>query len=71
MKFLSPAYVGSRGFLNNRKLGQFAVFAFFLFFLVVPVFAQDATLVGTVTDPSGAAVPNATITMTPVCHAPP
>jgi len=29
-----------------------------------PVFAQDATIVGTVTDPTGAAVPNATVTIT-------
>jgi len=64
MKFLSPMNAGSRGLVNNRKAGQIAVFAFLLFFLVVPVFAQDATLVGTVTDPSGAAVSSATITIT-------
>src|SRR5690348_15777186 len=29
-----------------------------------PVFAQDAAIVGTVTDPTGAAVPNATVTIT-------
>src|SRR5690349_16506375 len=63
MKILSPTFAGSNRPLSNRKLGQFAVCSFLLFF-VVPAFAQEATLVGTVTDPSGAAVPNATITIT-------
>src|SRR6478672_4721743 len=64
MKILSPTFAGSSRRLSSRKLGQFAVFAFLLFFFVVPAFAQEATLVGTVTDPSGAAVSNATITIT-------
>src|SRR5689334_17394041 len=65
MKILSPTFAGSSRLLSSRKVGQFAVFAFLLFFFfVVPGFAQEATLVGTVTDPSGAAVPNATITIT-------
>ncbi len=40
--------------------------AFLSVILVVfatPVFAQEATVVGTITDPSGAAIPNATITV--------
>jgi hypothetical protein len=32
--------------------------------IAIPAYAQEATIVGTVTDPSGAAVPNATITIT-------
>jgi len=34
--------------------------------LAIPAYAQDATIVGTVTDPTGAAVPNAAITLTNV-----
>ncbi|HXJ42052.1 MAG TPA: carboxypeptidase-like regulatory domain-containing protein, partial [Bryobacteraceae bacterium] len=64
MKILSPTFAGSSRLLSSRKVGQFAVFAFLLFIFGVPAFAQEATLVGTVTDPSGAAVPNATITIT-------
>ena len=66
MNILSPAFAGSGRVLSSRKTGQFAVFAFFLFFFVLPAFAQQATLVGTVTDPSGAAVSNASITITNV-----
>src|SRR5690348_11736642 len=35
-----------------------------LFFASLQAFAQEATIVGTVTDPSGAAVPNVTVTLT-------
>ena len=34
-----------------------------LLFFQVPAFAQEGTILGTVTDPSGAAVPNATVTI--------
>ena len=64
MKTLSPMFAESSRLLSSRKVGQFAVLAFLLFFFVVPAIAQDATLVGTVTDPSGAAVSNAAITIT-------
>jgi hypothetical protein len=60
-----------------RSLGQAAkhhtlslfmfIFVFCCIFPAVfvrPALAQEATIVGTVTDPSGAAVPNATITVT-------
>jgi len=58
-------FVGSGS--HNRKLTRLAVLSFFLLFLAVfavPAFAQEATIVGTVTDPSGAAVPNVAITIT-------
>src|SRR5450631_1973683 len=64
MKSLSPELVESR---RSRKLSRFAVLSLFVLFLAVfavPAFAQEATIVGTVTDPSGAAVPNVSITVT-------
>jgi hypothetical protein len=64
MKSLSPVLVESR---RSRKLSRFAVLSLFVLFLAVfavPAFAQEATLVGTVTDPSGAAVANAKVTVT-------
>src|SRR5450432_4365773 len=64
MKSLSPVFVESR---RSRKLSRFAVLSLFVLFLAVfavPAFAQEATVVGTVTDPSGAAVPNVSITIT-------
>jgi hypothetical protein len=68
MKSLSPTYAGSFG-LCGRKLYS-VVFLAFLFVILavfaVPAVAQEATIVGTVTDPSGAAVPNAAITVTNV-----
>jgi len=64
MKSLSPEFVESR---RTRKLSRFAVLSLFVLFLAVfavPAFAQEATVVGTVTDPSGAAVANAKVTVT-------
>jgi len=64
MKSLSPELAESR---RSRKLSRFAVLSLFVLFLAVfaaPAFAQEATVVGTVTDPSGAAVPNVSITIT-------
>src|SRR5258708_7452775 len=64
MKSLSPELVESR---RTRKLSRFAVLSLFVLFLAVfavPAFAQEATVVGTVTDPTGAAVPNVSITIT-------
>jgi len=68
MKSLSPTLVGSCGL--SRNLSRLAVLSLFFFvFLAVfatSAFAQEATIVGTVTDPSGAAVPNVSITVTNV-----
>jgi hypothetical protein len=64
MKSLSPVFAESR---RSRKLSRFAVLSLFVLFLAVfalPAFAQEATVVGTVTDPSGAAVANAKVTVT-------
>ncbi len=65
MKFLSPLFVGSSGQALKRYGSRVAVlFAACFIILAVPALAQEATVVGTVTDPSGAAVPNATIVLT-------
>ena len=51
--------------MNQRK--WFLFFALIvLLALAVPAFAQEATIVGTVTDPTGATVPNASIAITNV-----
>jgi len=49
---------------RSRKLRYLAVLFLLLGVFASQALAQDATIVGTVTDPSGAAVPNATITIT-------
>src|SRR5215469_345518 len=65
MKTLSPAYTGSFALtLGSRSLKFFAVLLVFLGVAVTRGAAQEATILGTVTDPSGAAVANATITLT-------
>ncbi|HTS35855.1 MAG TPA: TonB-dependent receptor [Candidatus Solibacter sp.] len=69
MKSLSPTYAGSLGliarrFLNKRSTVICLLTCVFLAVSAVCAFAQEATVVGTVTDPSGAAVANATITIT-------
>src|SRR5690349_8110945 len=49
----------------KRSSIRFAAMLFVLLgIFATPVFAQEATIVGTVTDPTGAAVPNATVTVT-------
>ncbi len=67
MKFLSPTFAGSFGQAARRGCVRLAV----LLAASVVIFAgqalsQEATVVGTVTDPTGASVPNATITLTNV-----
>jgi len=47
---------------STRHLAFFVLLSVF----AIPAFAQEATIVGTVTDSSGAVVPNATITVTNV-----
>jgi hypothetical protein len=67
MKSLSPMFAGSFGQAVRRSGSRLAVIlaAFFVLF-AAQALAQEATIVGTVTDPSGAAVPNAAITVTAV-----
>src|SRR6266567_2108267 len=67
MKFLSSMFAGSFGLAVRRNGSRLAVLlaAFFVIF-AAQALAQEATIVGTVTDPSGAAVPNVTITVTNV-----
>jgi hypothetical protein len=51
---------------RQRKGRYLAALFLFLTLAALSVFAQDATIVGTVTDPSGAALPNVAITVTHV-----
>jgi len=65
MKSLSPLFAGSFGQAVSRGGSRLALLLATLFVLfAIPALAQEATIVGTVTDPSGAAVPNAAITIT-------
>ena len=70
MTSLSPTNAGGCGRSTlSRNLVRFAVVALsslFLLVLAMPAFAQEATIVGTVTDPSGAAVADAKVTLTNV-----
>src|SRR5215471_4117774 len=65
---LSPTNAGGCGSsMTSRNLVRFAVIVlsvFFLAALATPACAQEATIVGTVTDPSGAAVADAKVTLT-------
>jgi hypothetical protein len=64
MRF-SPTQAWSIGQLLRRYDLRLAfLFATLVLIFTVQGFAQEATMVGTVTDPSGAAVANATITVT-------
>ena len=70
MKSLSSTFAGSLGLSGNgRNLCSLAVLFLLLCVMAVlatPAFAQEATIVGAVTDPTGASVPNAAITITNV-----
>jgi len=60
---LSPKFVGSLLATRKRSLWCLAILVFLFSGYAL---AQDATIVGTVTDPSGAAIPNASVTITNV-----
>jgi Carboxypeptidase regulatory-like domain len=67
MKSLSSTFVGSSELSKGRNLCPLLMLTFVFLVLAVfasPAFAQEATIVGTVTDPSGAAVANAAVTIT-------
>ncbi len=65
MTSLSPMFAGSFTLAVRRSGSRFAILlaAFFVIF-AAQALAQEATILGTVTDPSGAAVANAAITIT-------
>ena len=48
----------------NSRFKRSLSFLVFILFVGTLAFAQEATIVGTITDPSGAAVPNASVTLT-------
>jgi len=68
MTRLSPTFRASLDRLARsrpvRGFMRVGLFPFLLAVFTVSAFAQEATIVGTITDPSGAAVPNATVTIT-------
>src|SRR5579863_5801295 len=70
MKSLSPTYAGSFGLSGKgRNLYPVALLSVLfclvtMMFVAAPAVAQEATILGTVSDPTGAAVPNAAITIT-------
>jgi hypothetical protein len=65
MKSLSPTHAGSFGLsLKRFDLGLVLLLGALIVLFAAQGLAQEATIVGTVTDPSGAAVPNASITVT-------
>jgi hypothetical protein len=67
MKSLSPTHAGSIGLIAKRwNLRLVLTLAVFCLLFVMHGFAQEATIVGTVTDPTGASVPNVTVTVTNV-----
>ena len=63
MNFVSKCAGSILRACKDRDLQRFAVFSMLLLAFSVCAFAQDATIVGTVTDPSGSVVPNVTITI--------
>ena len=65
MKSLSPTNAGSFGhFLKRFDLRLMALLVVMVLLFVAQGLAQEATIVGTITDPSGAAVPNVSVTVT-------
>lgn len=67
MKSLSSLYAGSSGLaVKGRILRPAILVTAFLVFFAFHARAQEATIVGTVTDASGAVVPSATVSITNV-----
>jgi len=65
MKFLSPTFAGSSSAATRRGAPRLAVLlAAFIVIFAAQALSQEATIVGTVTDPTGAAVPNAAVVIT-------
>jgi hypothetical protein len=67
MKSLSSIYAGSLALslegYNRRRFAMACVLCFLVAVFCASAFAQEATILGTITDPSGAAIPNVTITL--------
>lgn len=65
MKLLSSTYAGSFSLnVKGWSLRLLSLSTILLALFVAPALAQEATIVGTVTDPTGAAVANASVTLT-------
>ena len=66
MNSLSPMSVGTRHLIRRGRFPLLTplLISLFLALFATSAFAQEATIVGTVTDPTGAAVPNVAITVT-------
>ena len=65
MKSLSPKFAGSFGLAVRRNGARLAILlAVFFVIFATQALAQEATILGTVTDPTGATVPNAAIVIT-------
>jgi hypothetical protein len=56
--------VEAKGVMRKLTIYRFAVFCVLLLAFALTASAQEATVVGTVTDPSGATIPNVSITLT-------
>jgi len=67
MKSLSPTHAGSFGHLLKRcDLRLVFLLAALVLIFAAQGLAQEATIVGTITDPTGASVPNVSITVTSI-----
>jgi hypothetical protein len=64
MNFASKCASSLMHACKAQRFQRFAVLSMLLLAFSMCAFAQDATIVGTVTDPSGSVVPNATVTAT-------
>jgi hypothetical protein len=61
---LPPSHAGGLSLIRKYDLRLFLILFLFLLAFTSLSLAQEATIVGTITDPTGAAVPNASITIT-------